>query len=97
MRSRYIIVLIVLVPFMPVFAEQYFLGRIESPSVGAYASGLPLIFLVVWWMLRDSAERNVSVPYYLKILVVLIAGVGLHNLARQYHHSPRSGRPYSLS
>jgi len=59
----------VLVPFLTLFAEQYFLGRIESPSVGAVAAVFLLIFLNVWWVLRDSAERNVTVPYYLKILV----------------------------
>lgn len=77
MPSRYIILLMVLVPFLTLFAEQYFLGRIESPSVGAVAAVFLLIFLNVWWVLRDSAERNVTVPYYLKILVASGAVIGL--------------------
>jgi hypothetical protein len=77
MRSRYIIVLIVLVPFVPYFVEQYFLGRIEDPGLGTAVAVVLLIILVVWWVLRDSAERNGAVPYYLKILLVLFAGIGL--------------------
>ena len=77
MPSRYIILLMVLVPFLTLFAEQYFLGRVESPSVGAVAAVFLLIFLNVWWVLRDSAERNVTVPYYLKILVASGAVIGL--------------------
>jgi tetratricopeptide (TPR) repeat protein len=77
MRSRYIIVLMVPVPFVLVFLEQYFLGRIEDPSVGGFAGSILLIFLILWWVLRDSAERDVTVPYYLKMLLVLIAAIGL--------------------
>jgi len=78
MRSWYIVLLMVLFPFVPYFAEQYFVGRIDPPlSVSDVVSSLMLIILLVWWVLRDSAERNLTVPYYLKILIVLIAVIGL--------------------
>ena len=49
--------------------------RIES--MAAVGAGFLLIFLIVWWVLRDRAERNVTVPYDPGMLVALIAVIGL--------------------
>src|SRR5262249_35016339 len=49
--------------------------RIES--MAAVGAGFLLRFLILWWVLRDGAGRNVTVPDHPGVLVALIAVIGL--------------------
>jgi len=76
MPSRYIIVLILLVPFILAFILQYFTGRIEHGGFD-FISVFLLCILGLWWTIRDSAERNICIPDYLRFLLLVITVVRL--------------------
>src|SRR5262249_13662910 len=71
---------------------QYFTGRIEHGALD-FVSALLLFFLGLWWTIRDSAERNVALPDYLKLLLVVITIVVLP----LYLFRSRGGRGALLS